>query len=43
MTAPPVVLITSALTGIGRATAIALAREGTRLVAGQRVTVDGGQ
>ena len=33
---PPVVLITGALTGIGRATAVAFAREGARLVASGR-------
>jgi NAD(P)-dependent dehydrogenase (short-subunit alcohol dehydrogenase family) len=44
---PPVVLITGALTGIGRATAIAFAREGARLVlagrhedAGQQLTAE---
>jgi len=38
-----VVLITGALTGIGRATAIAFAKEGARLVvAGRREDADGG-
>ena len=32
----PVVLITGALTGIGRATAVAFAREGTRVVVSGR-------
>jgi NAD(P)-dependent dehydrogenase (short-subunit alcohol dehydrogenase family) len=35
-TATPVVLITGALTGIGRATAIAFAREGARIVVSGR-------
>jgi NAD(P)-dependent dehydrogenase (short-subunit alcohol dehydrogenase family) len=33
---PPVVLITGALTGIGRATALAFAHEGARLVVSGR-------
>jgi NAD(P)-dependent dehydrogenase (short-subunit alcohol dehydrogenase family) len=33
---PPVVLITGALTGIGRATALAFAQEGARLVVSGR-------
>jgi NAD(P)-dependent dehydrogenase (short-subunit alcohol dehydrogenase family) len=33
---PPVVLITGALTGIGRATALAFAREGARIVVSGR-------
>src|ERR1700676_1749600 len=37
----PVVLITGALTGIGRATAIAFAKEGARLVVSGRKEADG--
>jgi NAD(P)-dependent dehydrogenase (short-subunit alcohol dehydrogenase family) len=37
----PVVLITGALTGIGRATAIAFAKEGTRLVVSGRKEAEG--
>jgi NAD(P)-dependent dehydrogenase (short-subunit alcohol dehydrogenase family) len=33
---PPVVLVTGALTGIGRATAVAFAHEGARLVVSGR-------
>ena len=38
---PPVVLITGALTGIGRATAIAFANEGARLVVSGRHNDEG--
>src|SRR5256712_7859303 len=37
----PVVLITGALTGIGRATALAFAREGARIVVSGRRDVEG--
>jgi NAD(P)-dependent dehydrogenase (short-subunit alcohol dehydrogenase family) len=37
----PVVLITGALTGIGRATAIAFAKEGARLVVSGRQEAEG--
>src|SRR6266481_3688541 len=37
----PVVLITGALTGIGRATALAFAKEGARLVISGRKEADG--
>ena len=37
----PVVLITGALTGIGRATAIAFAKEGARLVISRRNEAEG--
>src|ERR1700741_1394864 len=38
---PPVVLITGALTGIGRATALAFAREGARIVVSGRHDEEG--
>ena len=38
---PPVVLITGALTGIGRATALAFARDGARVVVSGRREVEG--
>jgi len=39
----PVVLITGALTGIGRATALAFAREGARVVVSGRHDDEGSQ
>lgn len=41
MTTPPVVLVTGASTGIGRATAQVLAARGMRVLAGVRKTADG--
>ena len=41
MNAHPVVLITGALTGIGRATALAFAQDGSRVVVSGRHDDDG--
>jgi NAD(P)-dependent dehydrogenase (short-subunit alcohol dehydrogenase family) len=41
MTAPPIILITGALTGIGRATALAFAKDGATVVAAGRREIEG--